>query len=56
MNFGVTMPQGKEETPFVKEFAPNSPLLKEMRKPQIKLIKHRVYGLKKMRRNKLIRR
>jgi len=36
-------------------YANNSPLLKEMRKPPLKLVKYHSYGLKKMRKNKLIK-
>lgn len=36
-------------------FANNSPLLKEASKPPLKLLKHHNYGLKRLKRNKLIR-
>jgi len=36
-------------------YANNSPLLKESRKPPLKLVKYHNYGLKKLRRNKLIK-
>ena len=36
-------------------YADNSPLLKESRKPPLKLVKYHSYGLKKFRRNKLIK-
>ena len=36
-------------------YAENSPLLRETRKPPLKLVKYHSYGLKKLRRNKLIR-
>ncbi len=36
-------------------YAENSPLLRETRKPPLKLVKYHSYGLKKLRRNKLTR-
>ena len=36
-------------------YADNSPLLKETRKPPLKLVKYHNYGLKKFKKNKLIK-
>jgi len=36
-------------------FASNSPLLKEARKPPLKFVKYHSYGLKRLKRNKLVR-